>query len=66
MSRYEEAAYHRAELEAVKRENEALRRRVRELERCLSEARRADRGSGRAAARMEDEDMAAEEHAGEQ
>lgn len=34
-SRYEEAAYHRAELEAMKRENEMLRRRVRELEQCL-------------------------------
>ncbi|KAL2003646.1 hypothetical protein VTN02DRAFT_2909 [Thermoascus thermophilus] len=31
-ARYEEAAYHRAELESIKRENEMLRRRVRELE----------------------------------
>ncbi|KAK2738368.1 hypothetical protein FQN55_000576 [Onygenales sp. PD_40] len=37
ISRYEEAAQHRAELEAVKRENEALRRRVRELEASLKE-----------------------------
>jgi hypothetical protein len=44
-SRYEEVAYHRSELEAVKRENEALRRRIRELE---SMVRR--RGSGSAGA----------------
>lgn len=34
-ARYEEAAYHRAELESIKRENEMLRRRVRELELTL-------------------------------
>jgi hypothetical protein len=34
-ARYEEAAFHRSELEAVKRENEALRQRIRELERSL-------------------------------
>ncbi|EED18493.1 hypothetical protein TSTA_122280 [Talaromyces stipitatus ATCC 10500] len=34
-SRFEEAAQQRAELEAVKRENEMLRRRVRELEQTL-------------------------------
>lgn len=34
-ARYEEAAYHRSELEAVKRENEALRQRIRDLERSL-------------------------------
>ena len=33
--RYEEAAHHRSELEIVKRENEALRRRIRDLERAL-------------------------------
>ena len=33
--RYEEATHHRTELEMVKRENEALRRRVQELERSL-------------------------------
>ena len=33
--RYEEIAHHRSELELVKRENEALRRRIRELERNL-------------------------------
>lgn len=37
--RYEEAAHHRSELDIVKRENEALRRRVRELERSLSSRR---------------------------
>ena len=37
--RYEEATHHRSELEIVKRENEALRRRVRELERSLSSRR---------------------------
>jgi hypothetical protein len=41
MSRYEEAAYHRAELEAIKRENEMLRRRVRELEQNLKAYREA-------------------------
>ncbi|KAL1967018.1 hypothetical protein VTN77DRAFT_3542 [Rasamsonia byssochlamydoides] len=40
-SRYEEAAYHRAELEAIKRENEMLRRRVRELEQSLKAYREA-------------------------
>lgn len=38
-TRYEEAARHRAELEVVKRENESLRRRVRELEKILRERR---------------------------
>ena len=34
-ARYEEAAFHRAELEAVKRENDALRHRIRDLEKTL-------------------------------
>jgi hypothetical protein len=34
-ARYEEAAFHRAELDAVKRENEMLRQRIRDLERTL-------------------------------
>ena len=38
-ARYEEAAHHRAELEIAKRENESLRRRIRELERSLSSRR---------------------------
>jgi hypothetical protein len=35
-TRYEEAALHKAELEAVKRENEILRARVKELEKNLA------------------------------
>lgn len=35
-ARYEEAAFHRAELEAVKKENEALRQRIKDLEKSLS------------------------------
>ncbi|KUJ20735.1 uncharacterized protein LY89DRAFT_578410 [Mollisia scopiformis] len=45
--RYEEAAFHRHELEAVKRENEALRRRVRDLERTLRQRRQSDASVGR-------------------
>ena len=37
-ARYEEATLHKAELEAVKRENEALRVKVKELERNLATA----------------------------
>ncbi|KAH6678498.1 hypothetical protein B0J14DRAFT_505895 [Halenospora varia] len=40
--RYEEMAYHRHELDAVKRENEALKRRIRELERTLRTRRQSD------------------------
>lgn len=36
-ARYEEAAFHRAELESVKKENEILRQRIRELERNLNQ-----------------------------
>ncbi|WEW59031.1 hypothetical protein PRK78_004499 [Emydomyces testavorans] len=43
-ARYEEASYHRAELEAAKRENEMLRRRVRELEATVREYRRLEDG----------------------
>lgn len=39
ISRYEETAFHRAELDAVKRENDSLRQRVRELEATLKEFR---------------------------
>jgi len=39
--RYEEAAMQRAELEAVKRENEILRARVKELEKSLSKSNEA-------------------------
>lgn len=40
-SRFEETAHHRSELETVKRENESLRRKVRELERALISRQRA-------------------------
>lgn len=40
-SRFEETAHHRSELEIVKRENENLRRKVRELERALVSRQRA-------------------------
>ncbi|KAI9881256.1 MAG: hypothetical protein M1830_005542 [Pleopsidium flavum] len=46
-TRYEEAAYHRSELDVVKRENETLRRRIRELERSLSSRRDSDAGRRR-------------------
>lgn len=36
--RYEEAAFHRHELETVKRENEGLKKRIRELERMVRDA----------------------------
>ncbi len=40
--RYEEIAFNRHELEAVKRENEVLKRRIRELERTLRTRRQSD------------------------
>lgn len=40
--RYEETLFHRAELEAVKKENEALKQRVRELERMMRDRRSSD------------------------
>jgi len=40
--RYEETLFHRAELEAVKKENEALKQRVRELERMMRDRRPSD------------------------
>ena len=40
-ARYEEVAHHRSELEIVKRENESLRRRIRDLERSLSSRRQS-------------------------
>lgn len=46
-SRYEEAAHHRSELDIVKRENESLRRRIRELERSLNSRRQPDMGRNR-------------------
>jgi hypothetical protein len=44
-ARYEEASAQRAELEAVKRENEALRLRVKELERSLQRTNEASGGT---------------------
>ena len=46
-ARYEEAAFHRSELESVKRENEALRQRIRELERSLGGRSAAGENAGR-------------------
>jgi hypothetical protein len=49
-TRYEETAFYRSELDNVKRENDALKRRVRELERMLRERRESDssrQGRGR-------------------
>ncbi|KAL8721459.1 MAG: hypothetical protein Q9225_001871 [Loekoesia sp. 1 TL-2023] len=43
-ARYEETAHHRLEMESVKRENEMLRRRIRELERTLVNHRASSRG----------------------
>lgn len=54
--RYEEAAFHRHELEAVKRENETLKRRVRELERTLRQRRQSD-ASASGAGRMRSESV---------
>ncbi|KAH7323606.1 hypothetical protein BKA65DRAFT_511109 [Rhexocercosporidium sp. MPI-PUGE-AT-0058] len=51
--RYEEAAYHRHELEAVKRENELLKRRIRELEGTLRRRRESDAADERARFRSE-------------
>ena len=45
-ARYEEAAFHRAELDAVKRENDMLRQRIRDLERRVSVSGMKD-GDGR-------------------
>ncbi|KAI1387551.1 uncharacterized protein F4822DRAFT_430300 [Hypoxylon trugodes] len=48
--RYEETAHYRQELDTAKRENEALKRRVKELERALRDRRPSDAsrtGSGR-------------------
>ncbi|SLM38157.1 hypothetical protein LPUS_08289 [Lasallia pustulata] len=46
-ARYEEVTQHRIELEAVKRENEALKRRIRDLERSLNSRRLSDMGRDR-------------------
>lgn len=46
-ARYEETAFYRSELEVAKKENDALRRRVRELERMVRDRRASDAGSTR-------------------
>lgn len=46
-ARFEETAHHRSELEMVKRENELLRRRIRELESNLRNQRHPDSNRGR-------------------
>ncbi|KAI3324101.1 hypothetical protein HD806DRAFT_494124 [Xylariaceae sp. AK1471] len=46
--RYEETAYYRHELDSAKRENEALKKRVKELEKMLRERREGETGLGRA------------------
>ncbi|KAI1175682.1 hypothetical protein F4777DRAFT_578815 [Nemania sp. FL0916] len=46
--RYEETAYYRAELDFAKRENETLKKRVKELERLLRDRRESDGSQGRA------------------
>ncbi|KAI1436548.1 hypothetical protein GGR50DRAFT_650806 [Xylaria sp. CBS 124048] len=45
--RYEETAIFRNELESAKRENEALKRRIKELEKILRERKENDAGTGR-------------------
>lgn len=46
-SRYEETLHYRQELENVKRENDALKRRIRELERMVRERRASDASNHR-------------------
>ena len=46
-ARYEEAAHARAELEMVKQENEALKQRIRELERVVRSRRESEAGQTR-------------------
>ncbi|KAI0505896.1 hypothetical protein F5B22DRAFT_639624 [Xylaria bambusicola] len=45
--RYEETAHYRSELEVAKRENEALKKRVKDLERMLRDRRESEVGIGR-------------------
>ncbi|PYH89658.1 hypothetical protein BO71DRAFT_413186 [Aspergillus ellipticus CBS 707.79] len=46
MSRYDEVAYHRGEVDSLKRENELLRRRVRDLEHAVTKLKEQEAGSG--------------------
>ncbi|TGJ82348.1 hypothetical protein E0Z10_g6405 [Xylaria hypoxylon] len=45
--RYEETAHYRSELDSAKRENEALKKRVKDLEKMLRDRRESDSGHGR-------------------
>ncbi len=45
--RYEETAHYRSELDSAKRENEMLKKRVKELEKMLRDRRESDFGLGR-------------------
>lgn len=45
LARYEEATLHRTELESIRRENEQLKKRVRELEGILNKQRVAETGT---------------------
>jgi len=49
-TRYEETAFYRSELDSVKKENEALKRRVRDLERMVRERRPSDASRASASA----------------
>lgn len=54
-ARYEEVTHYRSELEIVRRENESLRRRVKELERSLNRRRQSDAATDRSNAGQDDE-----------
>ena len=60
-ARMEEAAYHRAELEAVKRENESLRKKIRELELSLRRRQSDASATGRDRAESSATDSSAAE-----
>ncbi|PWY73711.1 hypothetical protein BO70DRAFT_398933 [Aspergillus heteromorphus CBS 117.55] len=49
ISRHDEIAYHRGEVDSLKRENEMLRRRVRELELSVTNLQKQESGSGQTA-----------------
>lgn len=60
--RYEETAYHRLELDSVKRENETLKRRIRELERTLRARRQSDASLSQSRTRSESVSTSASVH----
>lgn len=51
--RYEEVAHYKQELDEAKRENEVLKRRIRELERALKGNAEGDNQRGRTGGRAE-------------